>query len=190
MEPVATAGNDREHRLRYVDDPHFVLELGHMFLDRGLLREGPRQHELCLEDTSKRDFTVPLTRAAICSLLARGVGDFVFAMKDGARPIGGLTRVKAALGAAIETNRAGPLTPWVFHDLRRALATWLSDRSVDYVITDLCLAHSIPLDRSRRTYQRSYRINERRQALDLLSTLVDPEPARKGGRALPLRVVA
>jgi hypothetical protein len=114
----------------------------------------------CGPDEIQTDFTVPLTGAAIWSLPARGAGDFIFSMTDGAHTIGGMTRVKAALDAAIETDGAGQLAPWVFHDLRRALATWLSDRGVDYVIADLCLTHAIPLGRSGSTYQRSYKIVE------------------------------
>ncbi len=139
---------------------------------------------------AKRDFTVPLTRAALRSLPARSIGDFIFSMTDGARPIGGPARIKAALDVAIEADGAGPLVRWTFHHLRHGLATWLSDRGVDYVIADLCLAHSIPLGRSGKTYQRSYKIVERRQALDLWSSFLDPEPARKGRKAPTLRVVA
>jgi hypothetical protein len=40
---------DRQHRGSVVGDPHVVLKLRHMFLDRRLVRERPRQHELGLE---------------------------------------------------------------------------------------------------------------------------------------------
>jgi integrase len=125
---------------------------------------------------AKRPFTVPLTRAALGSLPAQGVGDFIFSKTNGARPLGGPARIKAALDRAIEMDGAGPLAPWTFHDLRRSLVTWLCDRGIDYVIANLCLAHGIPLDRAGRTYQRSYKIVERRQALDMWSALLDPEP--------------
>jgi integrase len=140
---------------------------------------------------AKRPFTVPLTRAALRSLPVRGAGDFIFSMTGGDRPIGGLTRIKAALDDAIEADGAGPLAHWTLHDLRRGLATWLSDRGVDYALVNLCLAHGIPLDRSGKIYQRSYKITERRQALDMWSALLDPqpEPVRKG-RKPSLRVVA
>jgi integrase len=124
----------------------------------------------------KRAFTVPLTRAALRALPARAAGDFIFSRANGAQPIGGLNRLKVMLDAEVEADGAGPLAPWVFHDLRRSLVTWLSDRGVDYVVADLCLAHGIPLGRSGQTYQRSYKIAERRQALDMWSALLDPEP--------------
>jgi integrase len=130
---------------------------------------------------AKRDFTVPLTRAALSALPTRAAG-FVFSRTDGRRSIGGVTRIKALLDAAIEADGDGPLVGWTFHDLRRSLATWLGDRGVDYVIADLCLAHSIPLSRTGKTYQRSYKITERREALDMWSAMLEPglEPARRG----------
>jgi integrase len=137
-----------------------------------------------------RPFTVPLTRAALGALPPRGSGDFIFSLSDGARAFGGATRIKAVLDAAIEADGAGPLAHWVFHDLRRSLATWLGDRAIDYAICDLILAHGIPLDRSGRTYQRSFKINERRAALDKWSELLDPAPVPvRKSRKPALRVV-
>jgi hypothetical protein len=95
------------------------------------------------------------------------------------------------LDTAVEADGGGPLAHWTFHDLRRALVTWLCDRGIDYSIGNLCLAHGIPLDRTGKVYQRSAKITERRQALDMWSALLDPEPepVRKG-RKPALRVVA
>jgi hypothetical protein len=140
---------------------------------------------------AKRPFSVPLTRAALLALpAARGTGDFIFSQTDGAHPIGGMDRIKAALDVAIEADGAGPLAHWVLHDFRRALGTWLCDRGIDYVIANLCLAHSIPLDRTGKIYVRSYKINERRQALDMWSSLLVPEPEAWKGRKPPLHLVA
>jgi integrase len=134
----------------------------------------------------RRAFNVPLTRAALRALPGRGAGDYIFSATDGARPIGGLNRVKASLDAAVKADGAGPLAPWTFHDFRRSLATWLSDRGVDYLIADLCLGHTIPLGRTGQTYQRSYKIVERRQALELWGELLDPESAEAPPPALRL----
>jgi integrase len=134
----------------------------------------------------KNDFAVPLTRAALRSLPARGAGDFVFSATDGDRPIGGLNRAKAGLDAAVEADGAGSLAPWTFHDFRRSFATWVSDHGVDYVIADLCLGHAIPLSQVGRIYQRSYKIDERRQALELWGALLDPGSAEAPA---PLRLV-
>ena len=49
LDPLAAAGDNREHRGGCVSDPHVVLELGHVLLRRCLLRERPRQHEFAFE---------------------------------------------------------------------------------------------------------------------------------------------
>jgi integrase len=133
-----------------------------------------------------REFTVPLTRAALRALPPRGSGDYVFSTSAGARPIGGMTRIKNDLDAAIAADGEGPIAAWRFHDFRRSLATWLSDRGVDYVIADLCLAHSIPLPQAGKVYQRSYKIAERRQALELWGVMLDPDSAESTKPSLRL----
>jgi integrase len=65
-----------------------------------------------------------------------------------------------------QSSGAGPLAPWTFHDFRRSFATWLADNGVDFAIIDLCLAHALPLSQAGKVYQRSYKIDERRQALE------------------------
>src|SRR5690349_6332508 len=47
---MAATGDAGEGCLAGIHYPHVVLKLGHVLLDRGLLGEGPGQHELCLED--------------------------------------------------------------------------------------------------------------------------------------------
>ena len=49
LHPLASAGNDRKHRRSGRHYPHIVLQLRHVLVGRGLLREGPRQHELRLK---------------------------------------------------------------------------------------------------------------------------------------------
>ncbi len=39
LDPFAASGNDREHRLLGIGDPHVVLNLGHVLLGRGLFGE-------------------------------------------------------------------------------------------------------------------------------------------------------
>jgi integrase len=154
--------------------------------------EGDLWHLPSSRMKAKRPFTVPLTSAALGSLPARGnQGDFIFTMSNGVHPLGGPTRIKIALDKASEADGAGPLAPWTFHDLRRSFATLLGDRGVDYVICDLCLAHGIPLSRTGKTYQRSYKITERKAALDLWGAMLDPEPEPiQKGRKPSLRIVA
>jgi integrase len=128
---------------------------------------------------AKRPFSVPLTYAARNALPIQGTSDFVFTV-DGIHAIGGMGRIKSMLDEAIEKDGAGPLAPWVFHDLRHAIATWLSDRGVDYTICDLILAHGIPLSKSGKGYQHSFKIEERRLALNKWSAILDkPKEKRK-----------
>ena len=47
--PLAAAGDDRQHRRAGVRDPHIVLELGDVLLRRRLFGERPREHELGFE---------------------------------------------------------------------------------------------------------------------------------------------
>ena len=49
LDPLAAAGDNRQHRGGGIGDPHVVLELGHVLLRRRLFRERPRQHEFGLE---------------------------------------------------------------------------------------------------------------------------------------------
>ena len=59
FDPLATSGDHRERRQSGIGDPHVVLELGHVFLGRGLFRERPGQHELGLENRpAARDHAV------------------------------------------------------------------------------------------------------------------------------------
>ena len=58
LDPFATAGNHRQDRIAGRDHPHIMLQLRRVFLHRALLRELPRQHELCLEHVGSVDPTV------------------------------------------------------------------------------------------------------------------------------------
>jgi integrase len=149
--------------------------------------EGNHWHIPASRMKAKREFTVPLTPVALATLPKRAKGDFIFSMTYGVKPIGGVTRIKAALDAAIEADGAGPLAPWTFHDFRRSLSTWLAENGVDYVIADLCLAHLPPLSKVGLNYQRSWKRDERRQALERWSAFLDPSSTSP---ALALRVVS
>ena len=58
FDPLATTGNHREDRRSCRNDPHVMLQLGHIFSHRRFLRERPRQHELAFEDIATLDPTV------------------------------------------------------------------------------------------------------------------------------------
>src|SRR6516164_4225853 len=50
LDPFTAASDYREDSVSSRNDPHIVLQLRHVFLGRGFLRERPGQHELGLED--------------------------------------------------------------------------------------------------------------------------------------------
>ena len=52
LDPFAAAGDDRQHRRPGTDDPHVVLQLGHVLFRRRFFRKGPRQHEFGLEHSA------------------------------------------------------------------------------------------------------------------------------------------
>jgi integrase len=172
---------------------------------RGLLLTGVRVNELLRARWSwveggrlnipanamkggRRPFSVPMTPAFFRCLPARGTSDFIFARAESANPIGGLSRLKTELDAAVEADGSGPLADWRFHDIRRGIASWLADHGVDYVIADLILAHLPPLSRVGLTYQRSFKLEERRRALEMWAGMLDPDSMESA--APTLRLVA
>ncbi len=50
LDPLATPGDDGEHRQFGIGDPHVVLQLGRVLFGRPLFGERPWQHELGLEN--------------------------------------------------------------------------------------------------------------------------------------------
>ena len=54
LDPLAAAGNDREHRTPRRNDPHVMLQLRHVFLGGRLFGKIPGQHELRLEHSAAR----------------------------------------------------------------------------------------------------------------------------------------
>src|SRR5436305_13495613 len=64
LDPLAAAGDNREHRGRSVGDPHVMLELGHVLFRRRLLRERPGNMNLA-SNTAPLPSTIPSRVAAI-----------------------------------------------------------------------------------------------------------------------------
>ena len=94
---------------------------------------------------------VPLTPKAIEILngLPKFSDGYVFTTTAGARPISGLSKMKARLDQVVagqrKKNGAKPMPPWVLHDLRRTLRTRLtSDLDVDAFIAERVLGHALP----------------------------------------------
>jgi integrase len=94
---------------------------------------------------------VPLAPRAVEILrsLPRFKRGHVFTTTAGARPVSGLSKMKARLDAAISARRekagAEPMTAWVLHDLRRTVRTRLvSDCKVDAFIAERVIGHALP----------------------------------------------
>jgi integrase len=111
---------------------------------------------------------VPLPPMAIDVLtsLPRWTGPFVFSTTGGERPIGGFSKMKLRVDAAMKE----PIAPWRFHDLRRTMRTGLGALPVPNNVAELCIAHVQP--GLHRVYDRhSYR-DEKRRAFELWATRV------------------
>ena len=58
LNPLATPGDHRQDSASRSNDPHVMLELGHIFFRGRLPGERPRQHELALEHIATLDPTI------------------------------------------------------------------------------------------------------------------------------------
>ena len=131
---------------------------------------------------------VPLTPKAIDILNALPkFGDgYVFTTTAGARPISGLSKMKARLDQVVAGQRkkdgAKPMPPWVLHDLRRTLRTRLtSDLDVDAFIAERVLGHALP--GLHGVYDQGAHRTQKRAALEkweaALAAIVGLTPAPK-----------
>ena len=113
---------------------------------------------------------VPLSTEAVAILKATPAvegREFVFGAGEGG--FSGWSKAKSRLDATIADARrkAGkkPMPPWRLHDVRRGIATALRERRLaDADLVELILAHKRP--GVRGIYDRSFRLEERRQALE------------------------
>ncbi|MGB8899566.1 MAG: tyrosine-type recombinase/integrase [Methylocella sp.] len=111
---------------------------------------------------------VPLPQMAVDILkgLPRWTGPYVFTTTSGERPIGGFSKMKRRIDAAMKE----PIVLWRFHDLRRSMRTGLGGLPVPNNVSELCIAHAQP--GMHRVYdQHSYR-DEKRRAFELWASRV------------------
>ena len=82
-------------------------------------------------------------------------------------PPSGFSKMKARLDALLAADGAGPVAPWILHDLRRTVATGLQRLGVRLEVTESVLNH---IAGSRAgivgVYQRHRWTDEKRAALD------------------------
>jgi integrase len=102
-------------------------------------------------------------------------GLYVFSNTNGHEPFTGYSKAKAELDRKIAELRvkAGrpPMESWVLHDLRRTGRSLLSRAGVPTDIAERVLGHVIP--GVRGTYDRYGYLDEKRDALEKLATLID-----------------
>ena len=135
---------------------------------------------------------VPLSPLAVKMLraLPRFKGH-VFTTTGGARPVSGLSKMKARLDRAIAKRREergdGPMPPWVFHDLRRTVRTRLvSDLGVDAFVAERVIGHTLP--GLHGVYDQGTHRPQKRDALErwatALAAIVEPTRAPDGAIVL------
>ena len=128
-----------------------------------------------MKGDAAHEIPLPPLAVEILKSLPRFTGPYVFTTTGGARPIGGFSKMKLRIDAAMKE----PIAPWRFHDARRTMRTGLGALPVPNNVAELCIAHAQP--GLHRTYDlHSYR-DEKRRAFELwaarLAEIVAPHGA-------------
>jgi integrase len=137
-------------------------------LDKALWTIPPER----MKGDAAHEIPLPPIAVEILKGLPRFTGPYVFTTTGGARPIGGFSKMKLRIDAAMKE----PIAPWRFHDIRRTMRTGLGALPVPNNVSELCIAHAQP--GLHRTYDlHSYR-DEKRRAFELwaarLLSIVEP----------------
>jgi integrase len=108
-------------------------------------------------------------------------GDHLFTHTCGRKPVNSFSKSKERLDVAM-VGELGTLTPWVVHDLRRAVRTGLSSLKVPDQIAEMVLGHGRG-DVLKRTYDLHRYEGELREALELwagrVRDIVTPSDPKK-----------
>lgn len=135
---------------------------------------------------SRRGHEVPLVSSAVRILenMPRfDTGDFIFSTTYGVRPIGGFSKAKKRLDAAVlkllqrDNERAEQLPPWRGHDLRRTAATNMARLGISIDVIGRVLNHSSGRGVTG-IYDRYSYLPEKRQALELWAEKVESLSSR------------
>ena len=131
-------------------------------------------------DKNRREHAIPLSDVALeilRSLPRIERSGFVFTTTNGRVPVSGFNKAKLQFDKAIWELRGEefvPIEPWVFHDLRRTVATNLQKLGVRLEVTEAVLNH---VSGSRAgivgVYQKHDYATEKRQALEAWSRRLD-----------------
>ena len=152
-------------RLREVAE----MRLAEIDLDKALWTIPPER----MKGDAAHEIPLPPIAVEILKSLPRFTGPYVFTTTGGTRPIGGFSKMKLRIDAAMKE----PIAPWRFHDARRTMRTGLGALPVPNNVAELCIAHAQP--GLHRTYDlHSYR-DEKRRAFELwaarLLSIVEPD---------------
>ncbi|MEI7871836.1 MAG: integrase family protein [Alphaproteobacteria bacterium] len=184
----------------------FVRIVRTLLLSAGRLREISNLQWSEVEPQGKRDRAlivsadrvktnveqvIPIT-PALASLIgerAEDAGDFVFSTNVGYKAFSGFSKAKGRLDQVIANQRreAGldPMPPWRLHDLRRTARSLMSRAGVVSDVAERVLGHAMP--GVRGVYDRHAYLEEKRDALERLATLVGKITNPPAGNVVPLR---
>jgi integrase len=142
-------------------------------LDKALWTIPPER----MKGDAAHEIPLPPIAVEILKSLPRFTGPYVFTTTGGTRPIGGFSKMKLRIDAAMKE----PIAPWRFHDARRTMRTGLGALPVPNNVAELCIAHAQP--GLHRTYDlHSYR-DEKRRAFELwaarLADIIEPHGAAR-----------
>lgn len=121
--------------------------------------------------------TVPLPGAAVDIINSlpniKTMGGFVFAGHEG-KPVSGFSRAKDRIDEAIAEAAEKPLPDWVFHDLRRTVASGMARLGIQLPVIEKVLNHKSGTFRGIvGVYQRHTYEAEKRVALDAWASHVE-----------------
>jgi integrase len=126
---------------------------------------------------------VPLSAAAraLIGASAEGAGPYVFSTTNGKVPFSGYSVARKLLDERMVTQWQGPPQDrWVLHDLRRTAKTLMQRAKVRPDISERVLGHVI--GGVEGTYDRYSYLDEKRDALEKLATIVErmlnPAPSK------------
>ncbi len=138
-------------------------------LDKALWTIPPER----MKGDAAHEIPLPPIAVEILKSLPRFTGPYVFTTTGGARPIGGFSKMKLRIDAAMKE----PIAPWRFHDARRTMRTGLGALPVPNNVAELCIAHAQP--GLHRTYDLHSCRDEKRRAFELwaarLLSIVEPD---------------
>jgi len=119
--------------------------------------------------------TVPLTKMVREHLATPKASGFLFSTTNGQKAFSGFGKCKIVLDDAIAELRQSegrpPMPHWTLHDLRRTARSLMSRAGVDADHAERVLGHVVP--GARGVYDRYSYLEEKRDALERLATLVE-----------------